>query len=183
MKKLIFLAVAILLPLAGCVSSPKPLSMPLYDRSAHAILADDYAIKRLYVPESFSLAERQKFQGIIGFHFSDQDKNVFDLVYPASETAPTADSVKTSGYEADQLKGGKVYYRPHRGLYSDLVAFVPDGAKACAAGVGLVIMGKKTDAPIIAVYMKNWSCDSIDDFGEFQQNKLKNEAYELLELK
>jgi len=31
--------------------------------------------------------------------------------------------------------------------------------------------------------VKGWSCDSIDDFGEYQQNKLKNEAYELLDLK
>ena len=60
---------------------------------------------------------------------------------------------------------------------------MPDGAEACAAGTLLVMRGTKPDASFVGGYLKNWSCDRIDDFGEYQQNKLKNEAYELLDLK
>ena len=183
MKKLIFLAVAIQLPLAGCVSSPKPPSMPLYDRSAHAILADDYAIKRLYVPDNFSLVERQNSKRRMEFDFADQDKNVLTVVYPKTESESAADLLKADGYEIDQLRSGKVHYKLHRGLYSDDSSFVPDGAPACAAGATVIRLGADTEGPIVAVYLKGWSCDSIDDFGEYQQNRLKNEAYELLELK
>jgi len=120
MKKLIFLAVAILLPLAGCVSSPKPPSMPLYDRSAHAILADDHAIKRLYVPENFSLIERQNLPVVMAFHFLDQNKNILELGYIKNEPVFTVNFLKADGFEAEQLKGGKVYYKFGRGGFTQI---------------------------------------------------------------
>jgi len=181
MKKLLFLA-AVLLGLAGCVSSPKPPSMPLYDRSAHVILADDHAIKRLYVPEGFSLVERENLPLVMVFHFLGQDKNILELGYIKNKPI-TVDVLKAGDYEAEQLKGGKVYHKFDRGLYSDLALSVPDGAQACAAAVIFVVKGAKMDASFGGAYLKDWSCDSIDDFGEYQQNRLKNEAYELLELK
>jgi len=181
MKKLLFLAI-VLLSLTGCVTPQKPPSMPLYDRSAHVILADDHVIKRLYVPEGFSLVDRENLPAVMVFHFLGQDKNILSLGYSKNKPI-TVDFLETDGYEAEQLKGGKVYHKFFRGLYSDLVLSVPDGAEACAKGVLLMMRGTKPDASFAGSYMKSWSCDSIDDFGEYQQNKLKNEAYELLELK
>lgn len=145
-------------------------------------MADDHSVKRLYVPEEFSLEARENEDVHTGFGFLS-DKSVLYMFYMKSERKGAEEDLEASGYQEEQIKSGKVHYAFVRGIYADQVSPVPDEADLCVVSVVVIPWGRKSEMPVIAQLLKSRKCDDIDDFGEYQQSKLKHELYDILELR
>jgi len=171
---------------AGCATTQPELIPPRYDADAHAVLAGDYAMQRLELPDGLQLAGYLDNPNANGFVFSDQSATTLELGYLKQAMPAESRGLIADGYRADQLKDGTVQYSFGKGRYADLVDnadLIPDSAPDCAAAVSVIVSDKASPGVVVTAYLEGRGCDTLDDFGNYQRNQLKHTAYELLGLK
>lgn len=169
--------------LSGCASTHGKFSEPLYDRSAHAVLADEYRISRLYIPPEFKLTEHLKPDARTAFIFSDHEARLLELAYFNKPVPTESDILRGQGFTLGQIKSGPVYHVFDRGLYVDLAArpnTIPEGSADCAFAVLVYLVDEDNKSGMMAAYIKGQDCGAMTDFGNYQKSQLRNEALRIL---
>lgn len=168
-----------ILTLAGCAQ----LDAPQYDFGSRAIIAQDYAIQRLEIPEGFQIIDKMEADEAFVFTLTNLQNRAVKIVYLKQKLNPKSSGMRAEGYISENVPPGirEGFYRYHTGLFKNLVSLphkLPHTAERCATGAGVFVPEKTKARHVFLFNFKGHPCD--DKLNTYEQYQLRRDAYEML---